>query len=96
MVLVQNEAGVVIYIDRQLAGPWGRDRHRYTQPPFDESILAGIRLSRKSVAPQEIYSAKALKGLEVASTVSQPLTRIGNSKKSEHTRVFELLRRNTH
>src|SRR5262249_14106063 len=31
-----NEAGVVIYIDRQLAGPWGRDRHRYTQEPFDD------------------------------------------------------------
>src|SRR5271169_5616346 len=30
-----KEAGVVIYIDRQLAGPWGRDRWRYTQPPFD-------------------------------------------------------------
>lgn len=30
-----NEAGVVIYIDRQLAGPYGRDRYRYTQPPFE-------------------------------------------------------------
>ena len=25
-----KEAGVIIYIDRQLAGPFGRDRHRYT------------------------------------------------------------------
>ena len=25
-----REAGVVIYIDRQLAGPYGRDRYRYT------------------------------------------------------------------
>src|SRR5579864_8590198 len=30
-----NEAGVVIYIDRQLAGPYGRDHYRYTQPPFE-------------------------------------------------------------
>jgi gluconate 2-dehydrogenase gamma chain len=29
-----REAGVTIYIDRQLAGPWGRDRHRYTQGAF--------------------------------------------------------------
>src|ERR1700732_977934 len=32
-----QEAGVVVYIDRQLAGPWGRDRHRYTQGPFEEN-----------------------------------------------------------
>ncbi len=30
------EAGVVIYIDRQLARPYGSDRYRYTQPPFEE------------------------------------------------------------
>src|ERR1700722_20442193 len=33
-----KEAGVVIYIDRQLAGPYGRDRYRYTKPPFVESV----------------------------------------------------------
>ena len=31
------DAGVVIYIDRQLAGPYGRDRYRYTKPPFGAS-----------------------------------------------------------
>src|ERR1700681_733514 len=31
-----KESGVVIYIDRQLAGPYGRDRDRYTQGPFEE------------------------------------------------------------
>jgi gluconate 2-dehydrogenase gamma chain len=30
-----REAGVVVYIDRQLAGPYGKDRYRYTQPPFE-------------------------------------------------------------
>src|SRR5208282_5828174 len=29
-----TEAGVVIYIDRQLAGPYGRDKYRYTKGPF--------------------------------------------------------------
>lgn len=33
-----REAGVVIYIDRQLAGPYGRDRYRYTQPPFETGV----------------------------------------------------------
>ncbi len=33
------EAGVVIYIDPQLAGPFGRDRHRSAQGPFDENVM---------------------------------------------------------
>src|SRR5882672_4343120 len=32
-----TEAGVVIYIDRQLAGPYGRDKYRYTKGPWMES-----------------------------------------------------------
>src|SRR6266403_4742228 len=31
-----REAGAVIFIDRQLAGPWGRDRYRYTRAPFND------------------------------------------------------------
>jgi gluconate 2-dehydrogenase gamma chain len=33
-----HEAGVVIYIDRQMAGPYGRDQDRYTQGPFEEGM----------------------------------------------------------
>jgi len=33
-----KEAGVVIYIDRQLAGPYGADKYRYTKGPFVESF----------------------------------------------------------
>ncbi|HWB86018.1 MAG TPA: gluconate 2-dehydrogenase subunit 3 family protein [Bryobacteraceae bacterium] len=33
-----KEAGVVIYIDRQLAGPYGRDKYRYTKGPWIESV----------------------------------------------------------
>ncbi len=33
-----TDAGVVIYIDRQLAGPYGRDRRRYTKGPFTPSV----------------------------------------------------------
>src|SRR5260370_26192 len=35
-----REAGVAVYIDRQLARPWGRDLHRYTQGPFQENAPA--------------------------------------------------------
>ena len=33
-----KEAGVVIYIDRQLAGPYGADKDRYTKGAFVESV----------------------------------------------------------
>jgi len=33
-----HEAGVIIYIDHQLAGPYGLDRYRYTKGPFVESV----------------------------------------------------------
>src|SRR5260370_5132496 len=32
------EGAVVVYIDRQLGGPYGRDRYRYTQPPFEDGV----------------------------------------------------------
>src|SRR5579859_7724443 len=50
-----KEAGVVIYIDRQLAGPYGRDRHRYKQPPFESGPPELGYQGRES--PAEIYRA---------------------------------------
>jgi len=48
-----KEAGVVIYIDRQLAGPYGLDRFRYTKGPF---VNAGPEYGYQGKAnPQEIY-----------------------------------------
>jgi gluconate 2-dehydrogenase gamma chain len=51
-----KEAGVIIYIDRQLAGPYGRDELRYTKGPFIETdpTFGGYQ-GRES--PQEIYRA---------------------------------------
>ena len=40
-----KEAGVAIYIDRQLAGPYGKDKYRYTKGPWRETV-SGARLSR--------------------------------------------------
>jgi gluconate 2-dehydrogenase gamma chain len=66
-----NEAGVVIYIDRQLAGPYGRDRWRYTQPPFDTgSPELGYQGTE---TPREIYRAglKLLTGFNSLDAAAQ-------------------------
>jgi gluconate 2-dehydrogenase gamma chain len=48
-----TEAGVVIYIDRQLAGPYGEDRFRYTKGPFITSIPEHGYQGKAT--PREIY-----------------------------------------
>ncbi|MBI3666342.1 MAG: gluconate 2-dehydrogenase subunit 3 family protein [Acidobacteria bacterium] len=48
-----TETGVVIYIDRQLAGPYGRDRYRYTKGPFVESVPEHGYQGQAN--PREIY-----------------------------------------
>src|SRR5207253_8278096 len=55
-----TEAGVVIYIDRQLAGPYGRDRYRYTHPPFEQGTPEHGYQGKAS--PRELYR-EALAGL---------------------------------
>lgn len=48
-----TEAGVVIYIDRQLAGPYGRDKYRYTKGPWFESVPEHGYQGKET--PQQIY-----------------------------------------
>src|SRR5213080_4549628 len=50
-----KEAGVVIYIDRQLAGPYGSDRFRYTKGPWTESVAEHGYQGKAT--PREIYRA---------------------------------------
>src|ERR1700691_6486448 len=50
-----TEAGVVIYIDRQLAGPYGKDKYRYTKGPWIQSIPEHGYQGKET--PQEIYRA---------------------------------------
>jgi gluconate 2-dehydrogenase gamma chain len=87
-----KEACVVIFIDRQLAGPWGRDRYRYTQGPFDETAAREFGYQGKAT-PRETYreGLKGLKGFELLSPAEQDkkLTEI------ESTHLFALLRQNT-
>src|SRR5436190_22949197 len=48
-----KEAGVVIYIDRQLAGPYGSDRYRYTKGPW---VKSGPEHGYQDKAnPREVY-----------------------------------------
>jgi gluconate 2-dehydrogenase gamma chain len=66
-----TEAGVVIYVDRQLAGPYGRDRWRYTQPPFD---VGSPELGYQGKeTPREIYRAglKTLAGFANLDSAAQ-------------------------
>src|SRR5215467_12881106 len=48
-----TEANVVIYIDRQLAGPYGRDKYRYTKGPWVESYPEHGYQGKES--PSETY-----------------------------------------
>ena len=50
-----TEAGVVIYIDRQLAGPYGKDKYRYTKGPWIESVPEHGYQGKET--PQQIYRA---------------------------------------
>ena len=87
-----REAGVAVYIDRQLAGPWGRDRYRYTQGPFEENAPAEFGYQGKAT-PQQIYrrGLKDLKGFDRLKAAEQDDT----LKQIEKTVFFSLLRQNT-
>ena len=87
-----NEAGVVIYIDRQLAGPWGRDHYRYTEPPFEQDV--GLEFGYQGKAtPREIYR-EGLRRLQAFDELL-PAEQDQKLREIEDTRFFNLLRRNT-
>src|SRR5580704_16290591 len=67
-----QEAGVAVYIDRQLAGPWGRDRYRYTQEPFEDNAPEEFGY-QGNATPQQIYrlGLKGLKGFDQITTAEQ-------------------------
>ena len=87
-----KEAGVVIYIDRQLAGPYGRDAHRYTQGPFDEDAPPELGYQGKST-PRELYreGLERLKGFDRLSAAEQDEA----LRAIETTTFFGLLRQHT-
>jgi gluconate 2-dehydrogenase gamma chain len=86
-----REAGVAIYIDRQLAGPYGRDRYRYTQGPFED---APPELGYQGKAtPREIYreGLKTLKDFDRLAPEEQD----ARLQQIESSRFFSLLRQHT-
>jgi gluconate 2-dehydrogenase gamma chain len=87
-----KEAAVVIYIDRQLSGPWGRDRHRYTQEPFEEAASAEFGYQGQAT-PRQIYR-QSLKGLSGFDRLP-PAAQDEKLRQIESTPFFSLLRANT-
>jgi len=87
-----REAGVAIYIDRQLAGPWGRDGHRYTQGPFEEGTAPEFGYQGKAT-PREIYR-QGIKELGRFDRL-EPAERDQKLKQIEASLFFSLLRQNT-
>ena len=86
-----REAGVALYIDRQLAGPYGRDRYRYTQGPFED---APPELGYQGKATlREIYreGLKNLKGFDRLAPEEQD----ARLQQIESSRFFSLLRQHT-
>lgn len=87
-----SEAGVVVYIDRQLAGSYGRDRYRYTKSPFEEGAPADFGYQGKST-PRQIYRAelKKLSGFDRLDANAQD----ARLRRIENTPFFSLLRQHT-
>jgi len=86
-----REAGVAVFIDRQLAGSYGRDRFRYTQPPFEDAPREfGYQ---GSAAPRQIYrdGLKDLQGFHLLAPAAQDEA----LHKIESTLFFSFLRQNT-
>jgi gluconate 2-dehydrogenase gamma chain len=87
-----TEAGVVIYIDRQLAGPYGKDKYRYTKGPWVESIPEHGYQGKET--PQEIYRAGLkLLGVDFAAvSLEQQDLRL---EQVQETYFFQLLHTHT-
>ena len=87
-----TQAGAMVYIDRQLAGPYGADTHRYTQPPFVESAPGPGYQGRES--PREIYRAGIPK-------LGADFVKLDGAQQDERlqaiekTHFFQLLRQHT-
>jgi len=86
-----TEAAVVIFIDRQLAGPYGRDKYRYTKGPFVKSYPEHGYQAKEN--PQEIYR-EGIKELGNFADLP-PAQQDAKLEAIEKTRFFQLLRTHT-
>jgi gluconate 2-dehydrogenase gamma chain len=86
-----REAGVSIYIDRQLSGSYGRDRFRFTQPPFEDGPPELGYQGKET--PRHIYR-EGLKGLKDFH-LFPPADQDNALRQIESTIFFALLRQNS-
>ncbi|HEY4364418.1 MAG TPA: gluconate 2-dehydrogenase subunit 3 family protein [Bryobacteraceae bacterium] len=86
-----TEAGVVIYIDRQLAGPYGSDEHRYTKAPFVDSVPEHGYQGKQT--PREIYREGASQLANFADL--PPAQQDQRLRAIESSQFFRLLRQHT-
>jgi gluconate 2-dehydrogenase gamma chain len=87
-----TQAGAMVYIDRQLAGPYGADAHRYTKPPFAESVPGPGYQGRDT--PRRTYRAGIPKlGRDFA--MLNGLQQDERLEAIETTHFFQLLRQHT-
>lgn len=87
-----TRAGAIVYIDRQLAGPYGSDRYRYTKPPFVESLPEHGYQGKEN--PQEIYRA-GIPRLGADFVTLDGTMQDERLKAIEKTHFFQLLRQHT-
>jgi gluconate 2-dehydrogenase gamma chain len=87
-----REAGVVIYIDRQLAGPYGADKYRYTKGPFADSVPEHGYQGKAN--PRETYreGVVALGANFDTLPVEEQIQKLASMEK---THFFQLLRSHT-
>ncbi|HUQ92962.1 MAG TPA: gluconate 2-dehydrogenase subunit 3 family protein [Bryobacteraceae bacterium] len=83
------EANVVIYIDRQLAGPYGRDRFRYTQPPFEQGTAEQGYQGNET--PRDTYR-EGIRSLGADFDTLPAEAQDSQLRSIEQTRFFRLLR----
>lgn len=87
-----TQANAMVYIDRQLAGPYGTDKNRYTQPPFVESSPEHGYQGKEN--PQETYRA-GIQKLGADFVALDGAKQDDRLRAMEKTRFFQLLRQHT-
>lgn len=85
-----TEAGVVVYIDRQLASGYGTDNYRYTKGPWVEAD-EGIFGYQGKDTPQDTYR-KGIPLLGNDFAALSPEEQDQRLEKMERTRFFQMLR----
>jgi len=86
------EANVVIYIDRQLAGPYGRDKYRYTKGPWVESYPEHGYQGKEN--PRDTYR-EGIKALGADFSGLSPDDQDAKLRSIEKSHFFQLLRAHT-